>query len=164
VATAFATQGSPAAQGPKLEVHDAIIQAPELYPTSPAHPDPAQVASGTLDLGPETAAPRRLVVSCTNCTPGSDEAQQFQDLVIEVKAPGEGKVYRGPLAGADGALLNSSSATVKVWLGDTGKPQAQGVTTEWSFSVEPAGATATAAALAPHKDTDADTDAGTPGG
>ncbi|HZQ27913.1 MAG TPA: hypothetical protein VFA94_09450 [Acidimicrobiales bacterium] len=119
-------QSARAATGPALDVHGPVIVSGGLYPTSAVDPDPALVAVGTLPITGQSITAR-----CTNCTPGSPEAQQFQDLRIKVDAPGA--VYQGPLAALDAAVPAGTTATVKVWLADTDVPQAQGVTTTWSF-------------------------------
>lgn len=136
---AVATRGSSAAPGLELEVRGAVIEAADLYPTAPDNPDPAQVATGVVRLG-DTAAgangPVRLAASC-ECAPGTPEAQQFEDLVIEVVAE-DGKVYSGPLSELDADIVDDDKTTVKVWLADTGKPQAQGVETRFSLVATPA--------------------------
>jgi len=136
--SAVATRGPSTSTGPELEVRDAVVRAVDLYPTSSDHPDPKQVATGVLHLDEfeddkgKVDRPVRVVAEC-ECEPGSVEAQQFQDLVIEVHAHGGGKVYEGPLADLDAEILKAKKTTLKVWLADTGKPQAQGVVTEFSF-------------------------------
>jgi hypothetical protein len=129
-ATAVATSGSRAPAGPVLEVKPALIRARNLYPTSPTHPDPAQVAVAAVEL--EGAPAQRVTATCTNCTPGSPEAQQFGDLRVEVGLPGSPTFYTGPLDGLDATV--APGAPLKVWLADSGQPQAQGVITEWSFN------------------------------
>ena len=137
-ANAVAIRGPSTPVGPELEVRDAVVRAVDLYPTSSADPDPTQVATGVLQLDALAKAkgkaqgPVRVMAAC-ECQPGSVQAQQFEDLVIEVHADDGGKVYAGPLAELDARILNAEKTTVKVWLADTGKPQAQGVVTEFSF-------------------------------
>jgi hypothetical protein len=136
VATAVAMPSPSAPAGPPLQVDQAVIRAENLMPTSSHNPDPKQVAVGVLPLSAER--PQHLVAECTNCAPGSPEAEQFDALVIEVRSPGSpgGKVYRGPLDQLDAVVKaeNNKDVTVRVWLADTGKPQPQGVTSEWSFT------------------------------
>ena len=128
VATAVATHGSPAAQGPAVEVSEALVRAVNLFPTSSSDPDPAQVAVTRLPASVDSNdVPKRLTAACTNCAPGSPEAAQFQDLVVEVVG-----VYKGPLQDLDATV--APGAVVKVWLADSGRPQVQGVTSEWSFT------------------------------
>lgn len=144
VAAAVATAGSSTPVGRSLIVQDAVIKAYDLFPTSSQNPDPHQVAKGVLDLeafadddGDERSKPTvpvRLVAECTNCLPGSHQEQQFQDLIIEVTGHGGGKVYEGPLAALDAQLVNAKKTTLKVWLADSGKPQQQGVLTEFSLT------------------------------
>ncbi|MDQ1436714.1 MAG: hypothetical protein QOK43_343 [Acidimicrobiaceae bacterium] len=123
-------------------MHHAVMEVRELFPTSSTHPDPQQVAVASLPLAQAStdhskASPLRLAAACTNCAPGSVEAQQFGDLVIQVQGTDGGQIYRGPLSALDAPVGTAENATVKVWLADTGKPQAQGVTTEWSFVTTP---------------------------
>jgi hypothetical protein len=114
----------------------AVIQAGNLFPTSRTSPDPTQVVTARLPV--EVGTPTRLTATC-NCTPGTPEAEQFKALVVEVKAPG-GKVFTGPLTQLDTVVTKvAEDVTVRVWLAETGKPQAQGVTTQWSFTAESAG-------------------------
>jgi hypothetical protein len=134
VATSVVTHHSLAASKPVLHVSEALVQAKNLFPTSSADPDPTQVAQGVLPLADE--APKRLTAVCTNCAPGSPEDQQFHDLVVEFRAPDGPAVYRGPLDQLDTTVM--PGAVIKVWLADSGKPQAQGVTSEWSFTATPA--------------------------
>lgn len=108
-------------------MRDAIVQAVDLYPTAPTDPDPKLVAKAVLPIDDEApTAPARITAACTNCAPGSAEAQQFEDLQIEVGP------YRGPLARLDTTVVPGT--VVKVWLADSGKPQVQGVTSVWSFT------------------------------
>lgn len=137
---AVATRGRSTPSGPALEVRDAVIRAADLYPTSPANPDPKQVATGVVDLadldGTTAAAkPVRLVAEC-DCKAGTVEAQQFQDLVVEIHGDA-GRLYAGPLSALDTHVVNAKKTKVKVWLADTGKPQAQGVVTTFSFVATP---------------------------
>src|SRR5688500_6740072 len=91
IGSAVATRVPSTPAGLELEVDEAVIRAVDLYPTSPADPDPKQVAHGVLDLTAldaaedDVAGPVRLVAECT-CEPGSVEAEQFDNLVIEVHA------------------------------------------------------------------------------
>lgn len=112
-------------------MQDALIQAVDLFPTSPADPEPELVAQAPIPLQAE--APARVTAECTNCAPGSQEAAQFEALQVEIGA------YRGPLALLDATV--APGAVVKVWLADNGKPQAQGVTSTWSFTATPTIAT-----------------------
>jgi hypothetical protein len=122
-----------AATGPALDVRGPVIVSGGLYPTSAVDPDPTLVATGQLPLTADSG--RSVTAQCTNCTPGSAEAQQFQDLRVRIEAPGAvTPVYQGPLATLTAAVPAGTTATVKVWLADTGVPQAQGVTTTWSFT------------------------------
>lgn len=140
VATAVATYGSPAPSGPTLVVNEAVITAYDLFPTSPANPDPHHVAEGVLDLAEfddehsKPEAPVRLTAACTNCLPGSEQQEQFEALVIEVHGHGGGKLYEGPLSDLDAEVVKAKKTVVKVWLADTGKPQPQGIVTEFSFT------------------------------
>jgi hypothetical protein len=85
--------------------------------------------------------PTRLTATC-NCEPGSPEAEQFKSLVIEVNGP-SGKTFTGPLQQLDTVVGQiAEDVTVRVWLAETGRPQAQGVTTKWSFTAESAGSSA----------------------
>ena len=134
VAAAAVTLGSPSGQNPESRPRAAVIQASNLFPTSATHPDPKVVSEAVLPL--EAATPHRLAAQCDNCTPGSPEAAQFEALVVEVKS--QGKVYRGPLQALDAVVQKSNEhVKVRVWLADTGKPQAQGVTSVWSFTAAP---------------------------
>lgn len=141
-ASAIATRGPSAVPGPELHLIDeTVVVAGELFPTSADSPDPKQVATGKLDLKrldpTRTTTPNRpvrLAAECTNCAPGSTAAEQYKDLIVEVKSDSGATVYQGPLAELDAKLTEAKKPEVKVWLADTGKPQVQGVLTEWSFT------------------------------
>lgn len=140
VGEAIATRGPSAAPGPALEVRAGVIQAPDLYPTASDNPDPSQVATGVVDLAGAASdgkTPVRLAAEC-ECAPGTPEAQQFEDLVVQVEADGGGTVYTGPLSELSAEVVNASKTRVKVWLADTGKPQAQGVETRFALVATPA--------------------------
>lgn len=132
---AVATRGPSTPPGPALEVRAAVIRAVDLYPTSSDNPDPRQVATGVVDLaGLDTtsanASPVRLVAEC-ECVPGTVQAQQFEDLVVEIHGD-SGTLYAGPLSALDTHIV-AQRTKVKVWLAETGKPQAQGVITKFSL-------------------------------
>ena len=116
----------------------AVIRTENLFPTSALHPDPAQVSETRIPAEVFGAgnAPTRLTATC-ECIPGTVEAEQFESLVIEVQAPG-GKLYTGPLDSLD-AVVDEAPRDVKVrvWLADNGRPQAQGVATQWTLSAQP---------------------------
>ena len=134
VAAAAVTSGSPSGQNEDHAPRPAVIQASNLVPTSATHPDPRVVAEAVLPL--DTKAPHRIAAACTNCTPGSPEAEQFEALVVEVTS--HGKVYRGPLQSLDALVQRSNdNVKVKVWLADTGQVQPQGVTSQWTFTAAP---------------------------
>ena len=134
VAAAAVTSGSPSVENPVQIARPAVLQASNLFPTSATNPDPTVVTEAVLPL--QDRKPHRLAAQCTNCTPGSPEAEQFEALVVEVNS--HGRVYRGPLDELDAVVHNAKSdVKVKVWLADTGQPQPQGVTSVWSFTAAP---------------------------
>lgn len=134
VAAAAVTSGSPAPENTSTLPRPALIRAENLFPTSATHPDPTVVTEAVLPLAVDE--PHRLAAHCTNCTPGSPEAAQFDALVVEILSAG--KVYKGPLGRLDAVVENAGeNVKVKVWLAETGQPQPQGVASEWSFTAAP---------------------------
>jgi hypothetical protein len=138
VASALATPGfSTPGNAPSIQIGtDAgapLVQATNLYPTSRRDPDPRVVAETTLPV--KLDAPVRLSAQC-ECAPGTPEADQFSNLAIEVRTPGH--VYDGALGSLDATIDAAvTGVTVRVWLVDNGRLQAQGVTSKWTFVAAP---------------------------
>jgi hypothetical protein len=131
----FASPSSALPQGPPGTAHGRV-EISDLYPTSPAHPDPQRVVETRVPF--DLAQPARLTATC-QCRPGTAAAVQFSNLVIQVQAHGGGNVYTGPLNDLNATLPTvTKDMTLRIWLADNGRVQPQGVTTAWTFTATPA--------------------------